>query len=117
VREFRTRSAATTVDNGLEGAALLDMAAPTSRCTPMPSSAKANDYRVRAIRICSTPAGPSTASSRTAARYERRVDGRLLHLRRRFVGAAVVQDNAFYGIPGIDGSDHNTHIDARQTRC
>jgi iron complex outermembrane receptor protein len=33
-----------------------------------------------------------------------------------FFGVAVVQNNALYRIPGIDGEDHNTRIDARQTK-
>ena len=32
------------------------------------------------------------------------------------VGLAVTQNNALYHIPGIDGEDHNTRIDAHQTK-
>src|ERR1043166_5842151 len=33
-----------------------------------------------------------------------------------YAGVAVTQNNALYHIPGIDGEDHNTRIDAHQTK-
>ena len=33
-----------------------------------------------------------------------------------YVGLAVTQNNALYHIPGIDGENHQTRIDARQTK-
>ena len=33
-----------------------------------------------------------------------------------FAGVAVTQNNALYHIPGIDGENHNTRIDANQTK-
>ena len=33
-----------------------------------------------------------------------------------FIGAAVTQNNSLYRIPGIDGENHNTRIDSRQTK-
>ena len=33
-----------------------------------------------------------------------------------FIGAAVTQNDTLYHIPGIDGADHQTRIDARQTK-
>src|SRR4030095_14833632 len=33
-----------------------------------------------------------------------------------FIGAAITQNNALYHIPGIDGTDHNTRINARETK-
>ena len=33
-----------------------------------------------------------------------------------FVGAAVIQNNALYHIPGVDGQEHQTRIDAQQTK-
>jgi iron complex outermembrane receptor protein len=33
-----------------------------------------------------------------------------------YVGAAIVQTNALYHIPGIDGEDHGTRIDGKQTK-
>ena len=33
-----------------------------------------------------------------------------------FIGVAITQNDALYHIPGIDGEDHNTRIDAHQTK-
>ena len=33
-----------------------------------------------------------------------------------FIGAAITQNDSLYRIPGIDGADHQTRIDARQTK-
>ena len=33
-----------------------------------------------------------------------------------FIGAAITQNDALYRIPGIDGDDHQTRIDAHQTK-
>ena len=33
-----------------------------------------------------------------------------------FFGLAVTQNDALYHIPGIDGEDHQTQIDAHQTK-
>ena len=33
-----------------------------------------------------------------------------------FIGAAITQNDALYRIPGIDGADHQTRIDAHQTK-
>ena len=33
-----------------------------------------------------------------------------------FIGAAITQNNTLYHIPGIDGAEHLTRIDARQTK-
>src|SRR5439155_590614 len=33
-----------------------------------------------------------------------------------FIGAAITQNDALYHIPGIDGADHQTRIDAHQTK-
>src|SRR6202008_2915820 len=33
-----------------------------------------------------------------------------------FFGVALTQNDALYRIPGVDGEDHGTRIDARQTK-
>ena len=33
-----------------------------------------------------------------------------------FIGAAITQNDSLYHIPGIDGADHQTRIDAHQTK-
>ena len=71
----------------------------------------------RAIRICSTRPGRSTAASRIPPRRPTAASiGGSYIFDGGFIGAAITQNNSLYRIPGIDGADHLTRIDARQTK-
>ena len=71
----------------------------------------------RAIPICSIRPSRSTAGSRIP---RRRSDGASVGgsyiFQGGFIGAAITQNDALYRIPGIDGADHQTRIDAHQTK-
>ena len=71
----------------------------------------------RAIRICSSQACRSTAGNpiRAISADGGSVGGSYL-FDGGYVGVAVVQNNALYHIPGIDGAENQTRIDARQTK-
>jgi len=44
------------------------------------------------------------------------VNRRLLYFYGGFIGAAITQNDTLYHVPGIDGADHQTRIDAHQTK-
>ena len=95
---FETRSAATTVDNGLEGAALLDMSGGNFAMHADAFERKASDYRVPSYPYLFDPGRPFNGKQpNSAARMNGESMGGSYIFDGGFVGAAVVQDNAFYG--------------------
>ena len=102
-------------------------AAAMSRCMPTPSAARREITACRNIPIWSPPnpamrpmrrsQARSTASSPTlrCATTDNR-SARSYIFDSGFFGIALTQNNALYHIPGIDGEDHNTRIDAHQTK-
>ena len=54
---------------------------------------------------------PNSAARMTVSRSAARISSTTA-----FFGLAVTQNDALYHIPGIDGEDHNTRIDAEQTK-
>jgi iron complex outermembrane receptor protein len=124
---FETRGAATSVDNGVNGGLLVDTGAGNFAFHADVFGRKADDYRVPHYPYLVPPspadapratqpntfAGRQPNSSLTSDGWSL---GGSYVFRDGFVGVAVSQNNALYHIPGIDGEDHNTRIDARQTK-
>ena len=84
---------------------------------PTPMAARPATTVFRAIRICSTRPARSTAGSRI--RRCRRTGasiGGCYIFQGGFIGAAITQNDTLYRIPGIDGADHQSRIDAHQTK-
>ena len=94
--------------------------------TPTSSAATPTTTACRSIPISSRPIRP-TRRTRRSQRFNGRQPNSALRtdggsvggsyvFSDGFVGLAVTQNNALYHIPGIDGEDHDTRIDARQTK-
>jgi len=124
---FETRSAATSVDNGLEGGMLLDAGAGNVAFHADAYSRTASDYRIPRYPYLVPPdpllnpraTQPDFFTGKqpnSALHAEGASVGSSLVFDQGFVGAAVIQSNTTYHIPGIDGEDHNTRIDAQQTK-
>ncbi len=124
---FETRGAVTSVDNGINGGVLLDAGGGNFAFHADAFGRKADDYRVPhyPYLVAPDPAGAPRATQPNAFNGRQpnsslRADGWSVGgsyiFREGFVGLAVTQNNALYRIPGIDGEDHNTRIDARQTK-
>ena len=60
------------------------------------------------------PAQAGAAVGRVIERFGR-LDA-LLNIAGGFIGAALTQNDSLYRIPGLDGANHQTRIDARQTK-
>jgi iron complex outermembrane receptor protein len=124
---FETRSAATTVDNGLEGGVLLDAGGGNFAIHADAYGRKAEDYRIPKYPYL-TPPDPATNPRATqpdmfngrqpnsAMRADGNSIGGSYIFDRGFAGLAVVQNNTVYHIPGIDGEEHGTRIDSHQTK-
>jgi iron complex outermembrane recepter protein len=124
---LETRSAATTVDNGLEGAVLLDAGSGHIAFHADAYSRTAQDYRIPSYPYL-VPPDPAVNPRATqpdafngkqpnsALHFEGGAVGGSYVFENGFMGVAVIQDQGVYHIPGIDGEDHATRIDARQTK-
>jgi iron complex outermembrane receptor protein len=119
------RGAGTSVDNGIDGAVLLDAGAGNFAFHADASGRKTEDYRVPHYPYLNDASGAPNATQpgvfngrqpNSAARNDGQAVGGSYIFNEGFLGLAVVQNNALYHIPGIDGEDHNTRIDAKQTK-
>jgi iron complex outermembrane receptor protein len=121
------RGAATSADNGLDGAVLLDAGAGHFAFHADAFGRKTQDYRVPhyPYLIAPDPADVPNATQpgsfngrqpNSQVRNDGEAVGGSYIFNDGFVGLAVTQNNALYHIPGIDGEDHHTRINARQTK-
>lgn len=121
------RGAGTSVDNGLDGAVLLDAGAGNFAVHGDAFGRKAENYRVPHYPYLAAP-DPATAPNATQpGNFNGQQPNSSLHNNGEsvgasyissegFIGLAVTQNDTLYHIPGIDGEDHNTRIDAHQTK-
>jgi iron complex outermembrane recepter protein len=114
---FELRTAATSVDRGLEGGALLDAAVGNFAIHADAFGRTASDYRIPSYPYLFEPGRPFNGRQPNSfARVDGQSAGGSYIFDQGFVGVAITQNNALYGIPGIDGEDHRTRIDARETK-
>ncbi len=123
------RGAGTSVDNGIDGGVLLDGGSGSGNVAVHADAfgRKAGDYRVPSYPYL-VPPNPATAPNATQpGAFNGRQPNSSLHndgqsvgasyiFNEGFLGVAVMHNDALYHIPGIDGEDHNTRIDAHQTK-
>jgi iron complex outermembrane recepter protein len=112
-----TRTAFSSVDRGVEGGILLDAGGGNVAVHADAYGRKAGDYSIPSYpylfdqtRIVNGKQ-PNSASQSDGAS----VGGSYI-FHGGFIGAAVTQTDSLYRIPGIDGADHQTRIDAHQTK-
>jgi iron complex outermembrane receptor protein len=121
------RGGASSGDDGLDGAVLLDAGAGHFAFHADAFGRTARDYRVPSYPYLTAPdpavapnaAQPGTFNGRqpnSAARSDGQAVGGSYIFNEGFLGLAVVRNNALYHIPGIEGDNVNTRIDARQTK-
>jgi iron complex outermembrane recepter protein len=111
------KGANTTVDRGLAGAVLLDAGQGNFAFHADVFGRGASDYRIPKYPYLFVPDRPFNGKQpNSSAHSEGGAVGGSFVFDQGFVGVAVTQHNALYHIPGIDGEDHQTRIDARQTK-
>jgi iron complex outermembrane recepter protein len=77
----------------------------------------ASDYRIPSYPYLFVPGRPFNGKQpNSAAHAEGGAVGGSFVFDQGFVGVDVTQHNALYHIPGIDGENHQTRIDAHQTK-
>jgi iron complex outermembrane recepter protein len=121
------RGAGTSVNNGIDGAALLDGGGGNIAVHADAFGRKADDYRVPSYPYL-VPPDPATAPNATqpgafngrqpnsSLRNDGQAVGASYIFNEGFLGLAVTHNDALYHIPGIDGEDHHTRIDAMQNK-
>jgi iron complex outermembrane receptor protein len=111
------RGAGTSVDNNLEGAALIDAAAGNIAIHADVYGRTADDYRVPRYPYLLDPTRPFDGRQTNSwARTNGGSAGASYVVEEGFVGVSIAQNNAIYGIPTIEGVDTRTRIAARETK-
>jgi iron complex outermembrane recepter protein len=114
---LEARSGYTSVDNGREGALLVDTGAGNIAFHGDIYGRRADDYRIPSYPYLFEPGRPFNGRQPNSRNhFEGGSVGGSLVFDGGYVGVAVTQNNALYHIPGIDGEDNRTRIDARQTK-
>ena len=114
---FETRTALSSVDLGREGGVLLDAAGNNVAIHADAFERKTENYSIPSYPYRFDPTRafngqqPNSATQSSGASI-----GGSYFFAGGFIGAAIQQNNSLYRIPGIDGEDHNTRIDAKQTK-
>ncbi len=122
-----TRTAVQSVDNGVEGAVLLDGGAGNVAMHADAFGRRADDYRIPSYPYPFPPNPAEAPGATQPGAFNGKQPNSALHnsgeslggsyvFRDGFLGLAIAQNDALYHIPGIDGEDHRTRIDADQIK-
>src|SRR3954462_14111014 len=114
---FETRSAISSVDRGVEGGILMDAGGGNFAVHADAYGRKAGDYNVPSYPYLFDATKPFNGRQpNSAAQADGASVGGSYIFEGGFIGAAVTQNDSLYRIPGFDGADHQTRIDAHQTK-
>lgn len=102
---LETRTALSSVDLGREGAVLLDAAGSNVAIHADAFARRTADYAI-----------PGGTQKNTATDSNGGSVGASYFFTGGYVGAAITQNNSLYHIPGTEGEELGTRIDARQTK-
>ena len=112
-----TRTAISSVDRGVDGGILLDAGGGNFAVHADAYGRKASDYNIPSYPYLFDQTRPVNGRQPNSAMQ---ADGASIGgsyiFHGGFIGAAITQNDALYHIPGIDGADHQTRIDAHQTK-
>ncbi len=121
------RGGVTSSDQGADGAVLMDAGAGNVALHADAFTRNTQDYRVPTYPYLTAPNAavmpnatqPGVFNGRqpnSSARSDGQAIGGSYIFNEGFVGLALTQNNALYHIPGSDGENTNTRIDAHQTK-
>ena len=112
-----TRTAVSSVDRGVEGGILLDAGGGNFAVHADAFGRKASDYNIPSYPYLFDQTRPVNGRQpNSAAQADGASVGGSYIFHGGFIGAAITQNDSLYRIPGIDGADHQTRIDAHQTK-
>jgi iron complex outermembrane receptor protein len=112
-----TRTAVNSVDRGVDGGILLDTGGGNFAFHADAYGRKATDYSIPNYPYLTDPTKPFNGRQpNSAMQADGASVGGSYIFNGGFIGAAITQNDTLYHIPGIDGADHQTRIDAHQTK-
>ncbi|WP_456620433.1 TonB-dependent receptor [Bradyrhizobium sp. P5_C12] len=113
-----TRSAFSSVDRGVESGVLLDTGGGNFAFHADVYGRNTTDYGIPSYPYLTDQTRPITNGRQpnSATRSDGASLGGSYFFQGGYIGAAITQNDSLYHIPGIDGADHNTRIDAHQTK-
>jgi len=112
-----TRTAVSSVDRGVEGGILLDAGGGNVAVHADAYGRKAGDYAIPSYPyLFDQTRAVNGRQPNSAAQSDGASLGGSYFFHGGFIGAAITQTDSLYRIPGIDGADHQTRIDAHQTK-
>jgi iron complex outermembrane receptor protein len=112
-----TRTAVNSVDRGVDGAILIDAGAGNFAVHADAYGRKASDYSIPSYPYLFDPTLPFNGRQPNSAMQANGASvGGSYIFQGGFIGAAITQNDTLYRIPGIDGAEHQTRIDAHQTK-
>jgi iron complex outermembrane receptor protein len=112
-----TRTAVSSVDRGVEGGILLDAGGGNFAVHADAYGRKASDYSIPGYPYLFDQTRPVNGRQpNSATQSDGASVGGSYIFHGGFIGAAITQNDSLYRLPGIEPSDHQTRIDARQTK-
>jgi iron complex outermembrane recepter protein len=112
-----TRTSVSSVDRGVDGGILLDTGGGNFAFHADAYGRKATDYSIPSYPYLFDPTKPFNGRQPNSAMQ---ADGASIGgsyiFQGGFIGAAITQNDTLYHVPGIDAADHQTRIDAHQTK-
>jgi iron complex outermembrane receptor protein len=112
-----TRTAVSSVDRGVDGGILIDAGGGNFAVHADAYGRKAGDYSVPSYPYLFDPTQPFNGRQPNSAMQANGASiGGSYIFHGGFIGAAITQNNSLYRIPGIEGSETGSRIDARQTK-
>lgn len=112
-----TRTSISSVDRGVDGGVLLDAGGGNFAVHADAYGRKSGDYAIPSYPYLNDATQPFNGrQSNSFTQTSGASIGGSYIFDGGFIGAAITQNNALYGIPGIEATDTRTRIDARQTK-
>src|SRR3981189_96120 len=112
-----TRTAVSSVNRGIGGAGLLGAGGRDFAIHADAFGRTGGDYSIPSYPYLFDPTKPFNGRQpNSAARTDGASIGGPYIFDGGFIGAAITQNDSLYHIPGIDAADHQTRIDAHQTK-
>ena len=116
---YETRGAVTTVDDGLDGAVILDAGAGNFAFHADAFGRRADDYRIPRYPYL-PPRDQTLPFNGRQPNSSMRADGQSVGgsyiFDQGFVGVAVSRNASLYRVPGLESTETNTRIDMDQTK-
>ncbi|QIO35769.1 TonB-dependent receptor [Bradyrhizobium sp. 1(2017)] len=113
-----TRTAFSSVDRGVESGVLLDTGGGNFAFHADVFGRSTTDYGIPSYPYLNDQTRSITNGRQpnSATRSDGASIGGSYFFQGGYIGASITQNDSLYHIPGIDGADHNTRIDAHQTK-